>query len=83
MYKKDIKITRIGKGRFRGEFSNSSKLRTPTKLDIFLAYITLAIPAAMLARVTRILTGRKGTPLEGFCMEYYYDQSVKLLAKDS
>ena len=58
-------------------------LRKPTKLDFFLAYITLAIPAAMLARVTRYITGRKGTPLERFLMGHYYDMSVKLLAKDS
>jgi len=57
-------------------------LRKPTKLDFLKAYITLAIPAAMLARITRKITGRKGTPLEGFLMEHYYDMSVKLLAKD-
>lgn len=55
----------------------------PTKLDFLKAYLTLTIPAAMLARVTRFITGRKGTPLENFCMKHYYDQSVKLLAKDS
>lgn len=59
-----------------------SDLRKPTKLDFLKAYLTLAIPAAMLARITRKITGRKGTPLEGFLMEHYYDQSVKLLRKD-
>lgn len=58
-------------------------LKTPTKLDFLLAYITLAIPAAMLARITRKITGRKGTPLERFCMDYYYETSIKLLAKES
>lgn len=60
----------------------TSDLRKPTKLDFLKAYLTLAIPAAMLARITRKITGRKGTPLEGFLMEHYYNMSVKLLAKD-
>jgi hypothetical protein len=61
---------------------HTSDLRKPTKLDFLKAYLTLAIPAAMLARITRKITGRKGTPLEGFLMEHYYNMSVKLLAKD-
>lgn len=62
---------------------STSDLRKPTKLDFLRAYITLAIPAAMLARITRKITGRKNTPLERFLMEHYYDKSVKLLAKES
>lgn len=61
---------------------HKSDLRKPTKFDSLKAYLTLAIPAAMLARITRKITGRKGTPLEGFLMEHYYNMSVKLLAKD-
>lgn len=62
---------------------HKSDLRKPTKFDFLKAYLTLAIPAAMLARITRKITGRKGTPLEKFCMKHYYDMSVKLLRKDS
>lgn len=56
-------------------------LRKPNKLDKALGYASLAIPAAMLARVVRKVTGRKGTPLEKFLMDYYYNKSVKLLAR--
>jgi len=49
------------------------------KLKWILGYLSLCIPAAMLARVTRKLTGRKGTPLERFLMEYYYKMQKRIL----
>ena len=57
-------------------------MRTPNLLDFLLAYVTMCIPAAMLARVTRKITGRKGTPLENYLMDHYFNMSVKLLRKD-
>ena len=60
----------------------ATKLKAPTKLDFLLAYVTMTIPAAMLARVVRKITNRKGTPLEDYLMNYYFDMTVKLLRKD-
>lgn len=51
----------------------------PPLHKIVLGYVSLCIPAAMLARVVRFLTGRKGTPLEVGLMEYYYDMEKRLL----
>jgi len=48
-------------------------------LKWILGYLSLCIPAAILARVTRKFTGRKGTPLERFLMEYYYDMQKRIL----
>jgi len=59
------------------------ELRKPTVIDVLKAYLTLTIPAAMLARVIRKTRNRKGTVLENICMKYYYDNTVKLLAKES
>lgn len=56
-------------------------LRKPTLFDTVLAYLTGVIPAAMLARVVRKVTGQKGTPLENALMRFYYDGSVVLLRK--
>lgn len=58
-------------------------LRKPKLIDKVKAYLTLTIPAAMLARVIRKTRNRKGTFLENICMKYYYDNMVKLLAKES
>lgn len=59
-----------------------ANIKEPTKLDFFLGYVTMTIPAAMLARGVRKITGRKGTPLEDYLMKYYFDMTVKLLRKD-
>lgn len=77
-----IRVTKIQEESGVVFYADVGIKKHPTKLDFLKAYLTLAIPAAMLARVTRYITGRKGTPLERFCMEHYYDQSVKLLRKD-
>lgn len=44
-----------------------------------LGYVSGAIPAAMLARLVRKLTQRKGTPLERFLMEHYYEMERRIL----
>lgn len=38
------------------------KLKNPNELDFFLAYVTLCIPSAMLARVVRKVTEKKRNP---------------------
>ena len=57
------------------------KLRKPTLSDKILGYLTGVIPAAMLARVVRRMTGKKGTPLEKTLMDFYYDGCKVLLEK--
>lgn len=57
----------------------STKVTTKHFKKWILGYVSLCIPAAMLARVIRKLTGRKGTPLERFLMEYYYDMQNRIL----
>lgn len=44
-----------------------------------LGYISLCIPAAMLARVVRKIVGIKGTPLERYLMDYYFEMERRLL----
>lgn len=51
----------------------------PNKLQTFLGYITLCIPAAILARAVRKVTGTKGTSFETFLMAYYYETEQLLL----
>lgn len=51
----------------------------PTKTEVVFGYLSLAIPSAMLARIVRKVTGEKGTPLENFLMEHYFNMERKLL----
>ena len=49
------------------------------KMNKIKAYLTLTIPAAMLARIVRFVTGVKGTKIELLLMSYYYKMEKKLL----
>lgn len=44
-----------------------------------LGYVSLCIPAAMMARAVRKVVGIKGTPLERYLMDYYFEMERRLL----
>lgn len=62
--------------------SEHFKVLGPSLYRRFLAYVTLCIPAAMLARLVRMIFRKKGTKLEKKLMKYYSKKEKLLLGNN-